>query len=215
MMLTREKVNPLTPMLAATALVQPRRGVGMVTEGLARTWATFFPDVPLPERSSYQYPQPLTDPFWKLYAEPLDEFVSAAKALKEAFEAVGWQRRPKLRGLHAALTGGMEPVINGLLARGAMTIHAAPRNKVAMKWVSNSLLASLTAMLLEDLAQGRALQCPCGRLFVSQAYQGRYCSPRCRWRFEKSKFRRDKAKRLAKAATMSGSPSGSPEPNSV
>jgi len=44
-------------------------------------------------------------------------------------------------------------------------------------------------MTLQDLAEGRALECPgCGRVFVSGAYQARFCSVRCRCVVQKREY---------------------------
>lgn len=190
MAVEREQRNPIAPILQPSAIVQPLRGFGLTVEPLHDTWARFFPSVPVAERESFAYPEPLTDSFWKIYAEPLQDFLSGARALRELLTAIWLQGIPKLRALHAAGTGGLPVAINALVAPTGLGAPIDRRRRLGLNWVGNSLLASLTTMLLEDLSQGRALQCQCGQLFVSSAYQAAYCSRQCRWRFEQRKFRK-------------------------
>ena len=190
MAVEREKRNPIAPILQPSAIVQSLRGVGLAVEPLCDTWARFFPSVPVAERERFAYPEPLTDSFWKIYAEPLRDFLSGARALRELLTAIWLQGSPRLSALHAAGTGGLPVAINALVAPTGLGVPIDRRRRVGLNWVGNSLLASLSTMLLEDLSQGRALQCQCGQLFVSSAYQATYCSRQCRWRFEQRKFRK-------------------------
>jgi hypothetical protein len=181
--------NPLRPIRPAGAVVQPLRGVGITMEPLRETWARFFPDLPVAERDSFVYPEPLTDSFWKSYAEPLQDFLSGARTLLELLGAIRLQSSRRLGVLHQLMTGGLPIAINALVAPIGIGAQLDRPGRPGLNWIGNSLLASFTMMLLEDLSRGRALQCPCGQLFVSDAYQARYCSRRCRWRFEQRKFR--------------------------
>jgi hypothetical protein len=58
-------------------------------------------------------------------------------------------------------------------------------------WRTRSLLSSFALMALLDLTeQRRVLTCrTCGRVFVSGAYQARYCSERCRATAQKRAYR--------------------------
>ena len=58
--------------------------VEMVFEPFGQTWARFFPSVPHDQWESYRYPPPLSETFWALYCEPVEEFMDAATWLKEA-----------------------------------------------------------------------------------------------------------------------------------
>ena len=182
--------NPFRPIQQPRAVTQPLRGVGIAVEPLTTTWERFFPGVPLSERHEFAYPEPLTDAFWKIYAEPLDDFLSGARALAEVLSSVKAQGIPKLRVAQDALRGGWQTVISSLVAAAGLAAPFGKNGRPGLNWIGNSLLASLALMLLEDLSKGRALQCPCGQLFVSHAYQARYCSRRCRWRFEQRRFRK-------------------------
>ena len=120
----------------------------------------------------------------------LEDFLSGARALLELFGAIRLQRDRTLRAIHAALTGGLPIEIIALVAPVGLVAPLGKSGRPGLNWVGNSLLASLTMMLLEDLSEGRALQCPCGQLFVSHAYQARYCSRRCRWRLDQRELRK-------------------------
>jgi len=206
----RNDGNPMTPMLQPSAAVQPLHGVGITVEPLSATWARFFPSIAPDDLETFAYPQPLTDTFWKMYCEPLGDFLSGARALLGVLAAIRLQELPRRHGVAAALrrlrtgiTGGLPTVVNALVAPTGLAAAPGKRGRLGLNLVSNSLLASLTTMLLDDLSQGRALQCPCGQLFVSNAYQARHCSRRCRWRFEQREFRegkKEKNERLQLAA---------------
>jgi hypothetical protein len=191
----REARNPVSPILEPRAIVQPLRGVGLAVEPLTKTWARFFPDVPVGERDTFAYPEPLADSFWESYAEPLQDFLSGARALRELLIAIRVQRTSGPQADHAALSGGLPIVVSALAAPAGLGAELGKPGRIGLNWVGNSLLASLTMMLLEDLSGGRALQCQCGQLFVSHAYQARYCSRRCRWRFEQRESRKKRPKR--------------------
>jgi hypothetical protein len=185
----RERRNPSLAIVNPYAVVQPLSGVGLAVEPLSKTWARFFPSVSTASQDSFSYPQPLTDSFWKMYAEPLGDFLSGARALQQILSSMEVRSSSKLRALHRLAMGSFPQFINALVASTGL---ATPLHKrgLGLKWVGGSLLASLTLMLFEDLSVGRALQCPCGQLFVSSAYQATYCSRRCRWRFEQRKHRK-------------------------
>jgi hypothetical protein len=193
--IVRDCRNPLTPAGRPNAIVQGLRSPVLEVEPISKTWARFFPETPLRDRETFAYPQPLTESFWKLYAEPLHDFLSAARALRELLSALRIQKSARLREAHAALTGGLPTVINALVAPVGLCAQEKRSSIGSISLVSGSLFASLALMLLEDLLRGRALQCPCGKLFVSKAYQARYCSKRCRWRFEQRNFRKRSALR--------------------
>lgn len=187
-----ERQPPLTP----GAVLQPLRGVGSVAEPLSATWSRFFPDVPPDQRETFRYPEPLTEKFWAMYAEPLADFLSCMHALRELHQATMlFQARSaaerRLGNLQAALAGGSHLMPEGLVAGVGLALNwDRSRRSVHLKWVASSLLASLTVMMLQDVAYGRALQCPgCGRAFVSGAYQARFCSERCRWVVQKREYR--------------------------
>ncbi len=73
-----------------------------VKEGLPTTWGRFFPDVPEAERDTYPYPAPCGPEFWRLYAEPVEDFLRAAATLYEILD-----------GLRTQATGKTKPRYSG------------------------------------------------------------------------------------------------------
>jgi hypothetical protein len=197
-------VTERKPPVTTGALIQPLRGISLVAEPLSATWSCFFPDVPPHQRDIFGYPEPLSEEFWKLYAEPVAHFLSGMHALQELHQAIRlFQARSpaqrELANLQAVLAGGSQLLAQGLVGGVGMALQWNPSSRsVHQKFVGSSLLASLAMMMVNDLSYGRALRCPrCGRAFVSGAYQARYCSVGCRWVVQKREVRRSRA-RLSK-----------------
>jgi hypothetical protein len=134
-------------------------------EPLASTWGNHFPGVPLAERETYAYPLPATEAFWKLYAEPVDEFAIARGR----------------RSLHA-LTFPASPVL------------VAHDEGFDQAWSAPSLLGHLALMLLQDMTgHQRLLECEvCQRIRTSPRASARYCSDRCRNTAQKRRQRERK-----------------------
>ncbi len=147
-------------------------------EPFGKTWARFFPSVPRRARETYPYPLPLTPTFWTLYAEPINDFLDAAKAIREALEDCGTRRnRDRLnRGLRT-LNALVDPIGPSLRFEGGRFQH---------RWRAPALLTSLAQMVLQDLTGGgRVAACAaCRSPFVVRAYQERFCTRRCRRRDE-------------------------------
>ncbi len=78
------------------------------------------------------------------------------------------------------------------------------------EWLSTSLLGSLAMMALLDLTeQRRILTCEtCGGVFVTKAYQARYCTDRCRYTAKKQRHR---ARQMAKSNRPSSARSPNPK----
>jgi len=147
-------------------------------ERLSETWAQFFPQVR--DKEGHLYPKPLTDDFWRVYAEPFTDFYEAAKALYQALTAVKQNRRGW--DLLHALTAS----VRTLLATESDGSHR-------LAWVAPSLLGAFAMMGMIDVSEGHGIrQCAsCNRTFITTAYQQLYCSDPCRWREQK---KRDRAK---------------------
>ena len=158
-------------------------------EPLTETWACFFPSVPTEHVETHPYPRPLTPEFWKIYAEPITDFIWAALFLKFAIE--GLSERSETNWF---LQWEARSALNTLIAPVTRQIVAAPNRQLQERWICPSLLASLAEMALQDLRRGvsllRCLQC--GKPFLTDAYQTLYCSERCRWRRQKQTQRKSK-----------------------
>lgn len=149
-------------------------------EPLSNTWARFFPDTPREERETREYPLPLSTDFWREYAEPLDDFVTAVRALVRALHHL---EQP------SEVRRGRE-LIN-VLAEDVSLVLAVDVDEFRQAWVATSLLGTLAAMAIFDLTGGkRVRRCEtCGRPFVSGAPAARYCSPTCRHTAQKRVYR--------------------------
>ena len=161
-------------------------------ERFKKTWSRFFPDVSAEETETHAYPRPLTEEFWRCYAEPVEDFVKAATSLLNAINNLGTAKsaadavdsdleniRTGMDDLHSlvrTVSPAIVPALDGALHQG---------------WISTSLLGSLAMMALLDLTESRrVLTCKsCGKLFVTTAYQARYCSSTCRFRIQKQRHR--------------------------
>lgn len=60
----------------------------LVEEPLDKTWRRFFPTVSRARARNYLYPEPYSDEFCRLYAEPLVDFVRAVRLLAGAIEGL-------------------------------------------------------------------------------------------------------------------------------
>jgi hypothetical protein len=183
------------PVSIPSAIIQPLLGAGPVVERLGITWARFFPDVPPLQHEAFLYPDPLTEEFWNLYAEPVADFLSGMHALRGLHQAIRlFQSKSRKARRSLKLQDALTPrhlVAEGLLAGVSLAPQWNRDRRFQLKWVPSSLLASLATMMLEDLTYGHALLCAaCGRPFVSGAYQARFCSVRCRWAEQKREYRR-------------------------
>jgi hypothetical protein len=175
------------------ALMHMVRDDGWATLPLAEAWGPFFPHVPPSERTSYAYPVPESDAFWMIYSEPVGWFLGAASQLRGAVldlsadpvaadeSALDFVYRidTAARALHTLLS----PV------QPSLTVGSDGEFRQA--WRTRSLLSSFALMALLDLTERRrVLTCTtCGRVFVSGAYQARYCSERCRGTAQKRAYR--------------------------
>jgi len=151
--------------------------------GLDPMWRLHFHADGALGRPAWPIPSPKSIEFWQAYGEPVSMIAFAALEMAAAVE-------------HLASVGkGM------LLARDGLNRLAAPSSPALVKneggwtqgWSSPSLLATLAAMAITDAAGGaRSAVClACGAPFLTQAYQARYCSSRCK---ETARTRRRRAK---------------------
>jgi len=147
-------------------------------EPLSETWGNFFPDVPQEEKETYLYPLPLSDAFWHLYAEKVEDFLMGAAVLAQAIRYVN--------------SGDEYGVLflNSLVSSASMMLRPM-KGSFTQEWRAPSLLACFAVMALQDLTQQRRLlNCEtCNTPFVTEAYQARYCSDRCRHTAQKRRYR--------------------------
>jgi hypothetical protein len=180
-------------------LLQDLTTGGWKREPLAKTWARFFPDVPPSERETYAYPLPGTAEFWRLYAEPVYQFVEVATLLLSAIQGLGRlaekDHTPEIKSEADRAIWAL----NTLISPTGPAADLSSGNQIEQRWYSPSLLGAFAMMALRDLSEQRwpRICDNCDKLFVTKAYQGRYCTDRCRYAAQKRRYRQ-RQKRQAK-----------------
>jgi hypothetical protein len=167
---------------------------GAIERKALRSWRTYFPDLSPPAADRFDYPSFSGEEFWILYAEPLSVFLAPVKRL---VKVLGIFERGKptenkwgQRNAAAALSE-----INDAAFGTHVSCYIADDAEVQIGWAAPSLFGAFAVMLLKDLAAGQqVLRCPiCGGVFLSAAYQARFCSSTCRFTHHKREQRsRDK-----------------------
>lgn len=152
--------------------------------------ADFFPELAQARDSErrlvLECPLPLSDEFWRAYAEPMSMFLWQAVSLNRAVTAMRIKRYKPESNKQFEVYRGLDPLI-GLLA----PVRAVPGFQEGLGlrqgWSSSSLLGALAMMALSDLPEGEARECAeCHKPFVSSGRpQSLYCSKKCRWRAQK------------------------------
>ena len=165
---------------------------GMVRELTLRdSIGRFFPNVPDAQKETYHYPMPLTSRFWQEYAEPVDDFVDAAVAFRDAASGI---TTLKNRGHGVRVSAKVRDKISAALQTlQSMTAPVRPilrtssKGEIQETWAVPSLLTSFALMLQHDAAEGyRVVTCEaCGEVFTTRDSRIRHCSEQCRWRLNK------------------------------
>jgi hypothetical protein len=153
-------------------------------EPLKQTWGKFFPDVPEKEKETYFYPIPNSDNFWSIYAESIEDFLTGALLLQDALEEI-------------EVEGSLESAqpfhykLNFLLSPVSTIIKRSEYGSLQQRWTAPSLISCFATMASQDLTQDRkVLACEtCNKMFVTEAYQARYCSDKCRRTAQKRRYR--------------------------
>lgn len=179
--------------------------------GVGEAWHEFFPEVPVQERETYAYPPPLSEKFWRLYAEPVSTFLYAAQLLQNVIKS--WKidipsvkLRAKKRGVRPLLEMMVE---RELMFRANATLDVwldscAPQGRGSSALVAPSLLGLFGLMAYEQLQSGRhPRECPtCKTLFVpDKSPLQEYCYQTCKSTARKRRQReQDKARKASARA---------------
>lgn len=189
-----------------SVLLQNLRDFKWERESLGKTWAQFFPDVPGEDRETHLYPVPGNDEFCRRYAEPWGDFWDAGRALRDAAGALSGVKPPDDCSQEELQTLGRGMrILNVLVSPVRSVLTLQDDGSFGQLWAAPSLLASYAMMVLQDLtARRKILRCEvCGRIFVSTAYQARYCSARCRYTAQKRAYRKRLHQKTGKNLTVS------------
>jgi len=135
--------------------------------------------------STFEYPLPLSPEFWPLYGEPVHEFLNAARAFHHSVKVIaqfGQKPLKKLQEHDAAFLFRAVEELNALASPVSISLGPAENGAgLVQRWAGPSLLSSLAHMALLTLAEGLVRCCEnCNNVFVTAAWQGAYCSVRCR-----------------------------------
>ncbi|MEO6025581.1 MAG: hypothetical protein ABIR79_01770 [Candidatus Binatia bacterium] len=176
----------------------------LVKESLLPAWARFFPDVPEAQRETYPYPSPGGPDFWKLYAEPVEDFLRATAMLYEILESfkspiARKQLRRRPADTNAGATQSAQAAhqamakLDHLFSSIHPCLHFTPDGSPQMQWHSASLMGAIAMMAIQDvLAGNRLVVCAnhtCNNLFLAASYQARFCADRCRYAVQKRTYR--------------------------
>ena len=163
---------------------------------LKDAWLPFFPGV-----TADKLPFPGSVAFWKSYAEPVTEFVSAAKSFRSTVESFQVVRSGLLssRRIHeAAPVFEGQQHLNTLLSTVSPVVDTSRERPWRELYAAPSLLGVFAAMLSLDLTETRRpRQClGCDRLFISTVRGELYCSMSCRYRVVKRRVRQNQKRNL-------------------
>jgi hypothetical protein len=169
-------------------LIRGLNDFALAEESPSKTWSRFFPGIERSKQDSFIYPPPYTVEFCYLYGERLSDFCNAAKLLVGAMSILG-QQPTKMKRDPLACQQAFDTI--NLLRRPVASVLALEESAVNHRRVAPSLLASFADMFAQDLVYRLAIrQCGCcGTLFVSSAYQAKYCKESCRLRDQKRRLR--------------------------
>jgi hypothetical protein len=170
-------------------ILQELWGKELTEESLDETWSEFFPTVSEPA-GEYPWPVPLSAKFWRLYAEPFEDFLWAMISFKAMlFDLAGTGQASEVAGRKQG-----RDQMHALLASVSPVLDRGKQGGWKQQWASMSLLGSFAMMALLDLTEGwRVRECPVDRrTFVADAWQARYCSARCRRTAQKRAYRSKK-----------------------
>lgn len=158
------------------------------TTPLDSQWRLYFDERGPLGKAVWPIPSPDSVEFWRSYGEPVAMIVFVANELARSIDP----------GLDSQMT-----TLNNFAAPAAPALVHSPEG---LSWGldSPSLVASMAAMIIADLAGGaRPVVCPCGVPFLTRAYQSAYCSVQCK-NTAHTKRRRAEAEKL-KAEELSNS----------
>lgn len=154
----------------------------IIQEPITSSWSQYFPEMP----DWMPHPPLLSDDFWKIYGEPVHEFLGGAVMLSRAIKMLTKARGQDVREMSQEDQFEFDRAFkefNALLSGVSPAVLAPEPRALKQSWTSKSLIGSLAMMALIDLTAGNIYSCQnetCGRTFVTTAYQATYCSPRCR-----------------------------------
>jgi predicted nucleic acid-binding Zn ribbon protein len=177
---------------SAGVLAQELHSTELKWQSLSEAWAPYFPDVALEERETYQYPTPFSVPFWHKYSESVFAFWNGAMAFRNAVKSLQISKPlSEMTDHDRFLVAESIQNLHALLGSVAPSLKLGSDGVYHQQWASKSLLGSFAMMVLLDVTEHRRiLTCPvCGKVFITEAWQGFYCSDTCRHTAQKRRQR--------------------------
>ena len=162
---------------------------------LGDVWGAYFPDVPEPEKNSFEYPRPTSDDFWSMYGEPWDRFVRALAIFRDAFETYREHPETTLRSPQALAhpySVHRENMLSELAGPIGLGLDRT-KDGQRLQWRAPSLLSLLAiqALFALDDPEVAVRSCSiCGVNFPTSKKNQEYCSVRCRHTGQKRQQRR-------------------------
>lgn len=158
--------------------------------------------MPAPQRDTYDYPEPLSNVFWRQYAEPIPEFISAVEAFRGAVDGLLTAPTSPESALPESEPRSPMYRIHALLAPLSPSVVPGQRGRKFL-WTTLSLVASFALMAAHDETQGWLRRCPACQAVLSPLEPNQvYCSDEHRQRHNKRAQRlHDRAERLHAAGT--------------
>lgn len=159
-----------------------------------RDWAPYFPSVTPQEAAAFEYPVPCSEEFWRLYAEPLDQFHLLAHTMADVLDG--------LSGDYVVEIPVPDVTMNRLLSPIQPMLQTDDDGHLVGRWFSPSLVGTMALMAFLDLTGWAQIEhCDeCGGLFVARRTGTSYCSPQCKARARKHRQREDPSYRARERA---------------
>jgi hypothetical protein len=180
--------------LAETYEEQPAHGY----EPFGRTWASHFPSIRESERETYPYPLPTSEGFWKLYAEPLRDFLSSAWAFHNALDSIRKSYSGELTEREwMEFRWGIDG-LNDFASGEARPLEFIRPREFAEGFTTPSLIGAYAVMAKQDLADHakKLFRCQnCDQLVAGAHPRAQYCSDRCKGTAQKRQQRASRRER--------------------
>ncbi len=160
--------------------------------------AEYFPSVSPVDRKVYRYPIPLSEEFWRLYAEDVEQFQKCARRFAHLVRTIAWyQTEERFTPEDQIRFKDATMALRILAAYTISTIGESGDDGFIRRWAATSLISGYALMALLDLTNGLLNVChECGRVFASSAGRARFCSPRCRKTSLQREWRGRKAEKI-------------------
>lgn len=190
--------------------------------GILYEWGKYFPSIAMSKMDKYPYPRPYTDNFWRLYAEPLDDFLRVAllllsvehtlkndpggglELLRESYfidNPKAYEDGPKKkwsRSEHHFAWSAEQAItyLDMLLSATSLTVEPAEGGWLELGWWTGSLLGPIARLVVDDLVDTSRnfFACEfCGGWATSARRETRFCGDSCKRKMEQRRRREWKA----------------------